>query len=130
MQNSITFIFPSFSRFKTKTYLYPMKEEVLTVIQSKIKETEERIKQLRELTKPIPPENAIGRLSRMDAINNKSVNQAALQQAEQTLQKLQLALSKIDEPNFGRCYNCGNNIPLGRILIVPHSNKCVNCASR
>ena len=31
---------------------------------------------------PIAPENAIGRVSRMDAINNKSVNEAALKKAE------------------------------------------------
>lgn len=107
-----------------------MKEEVITVIHQKISEAEKRIAQLKELCKPIAPENAIGRVSRMDAINNKSVNEAALQQTEITLQKLKIALSKVDEHNFGKCYSCTNEIPLGRILLVPHSNKCVNCASR
>lgn len=106
-----------------------MKEEVIAAIQQKITAAEERIEQLKELCKPIPPENAIGRVSRMDAINNKSVNEAALRQTELTLQKLHLAISKVDEPNFGKCYSCGKEIPLGRILLVPHSNKCVNCAS-
>ena len=36
----------------------------------------------KEITKPIAPENAIGRISRMDAINNKSVTEAALRQAK------------------------------------------------
>lgn len=107
-----------------------MKEEVVAVIQQKIAEAEKRIAQLKELCKPIAPENAIGRVSRMDAINNKSVNEAALRQTEQTLQKLQIALDKVDDPNFGKCYSCGEEIPLGRILLVPHSSKCVNCASR
>lgn len=107
-----------------------MKEEVVAAIQEKIAEAKKRIKQLKELCKPIAPENAIGRVSRMDAINNKSVNEAALGQTEKTLQKLQTALNKVDEPNFGKCYSCGKEIPLGRILLGPHSNKCVNCASR
>ena len=42
----------------------------------------ERIAEYRELTKPIPPNDAIGRVSRMDAINNRSVNEAALRQLE------------------------------------------------
>lgn len=106
-----------------------MKEKVTAVILQKIAESEERVAQLKELTKPIPPENAIGRVSRMDAINNKSVNEAALRQTELTLQKLRIALTKVNDPNFGNCYSCGNEIPLGRIMLVPYSNKCVNCAS-
>jgi DnaK suppressor protein len=47
----------------------------------KLTQLDERIIEYRELTKPIPPENALGRVSRMDAINNRSVNQAALLQA-------------------------------------------------
>ena len=35
---------------------------------------QKRIQSLKDLTQPIAPENAIGRVSRMDAINNKSVN--------------------------------------------------------
>ena len=105
-----------------------MKEKVTAVILQKIAETEKHVAQLKELTKPIPPENAIGRVSRMDAINNKSVNEAALCQTELTLQKLRIALTKVDDPNFGNCYSCGNKIPWGRIMLVPHSNKCVHCA--
>ena len=82
-----------------------MKGEVIAAIHQKIAVAEKRIAQLKELCKPIAPENAIGRVSRMDAINNKSMNEAALQQTEITLQKLKIALSKVDEPNFGKCYN-------------------------
>ena len=46
-------------------------------IKKSIKETQKDFSNLKELTKPISPENAIGRVSRMDAINNKSVNEAA-----------------------------------------------------
>ena len=43
-------------------------------VATKLEILDERIEEYRELTKPIPPENAIGRVSRMDAINNRSVN--------------------------------------------------------
>ena len=47
-------------------------------IKEEIKCTQEKIDTYSNLCKPISPENAIGRVSRMDAINNKSVVEAAL----------------------------------------------------
>jgi len=80
------------------------------------------------LTKPIPPENAIGRVSRMDAINNRSVNQAALRQVEKQHKNLLRALDRLKEDRFGLCHNCGDRIPMGRILLVPGATRCVRCA--
>ena len=61
-----------------------MDKEKKDILQQKIidhiEKEQEKICTLKELTKPISPENAIGRISRMDAINNKSVNEAALRQ--------------------------------------------------
>ncbi len=93
-----------------------------------IAETKISIESYKELTKPIAPENAIGRISRMDAINNKSVNDAALKKAQQKFKNLQIALGNIDDPDFGICARCKNKIPTGRILLVPQSRFCVNCA--
>ena len=102
---------------------------VLKIIEEEISKTETSIKHYKELTKPISPENAIGRVSRMDAINNKSVNEAALKKAEQKLSNLKIALSNINDPDFGVCFKCKNNIPIGRILLMPHARFCVQCAS-
>ena len=88
-----------------------------------------KIIEYKELTKPIPPENAIGRVSRMDAINNKSVNEAALRIAEQKYINMGRALEKIDLDYFGLCTGCGKEIPVGRIMLMPGSTKCVKCAS-
>ena len=42
----------------------------------------------------------------MDAINNKSVVEAALRQAENKMQQLQAMQHKIKEPDFGICNKC------------------------
>ena len=107
------------------------KEELTNIertIQEEIKKTLLSISNLEELTKPIAPENAIGRVSRMDAINNKSVNDAALVKAKQKLKNLEITLSNLKEPNFGICAKCNRTIPIGRIMLMPHSRFCVNCA--
>lgn len=105
------------------------KKEIESTIREQLEEVNLRIAEYRELTKPIPPENAIGRVSRMDAINNKSVNEAALRQAESKQAKLELALKKIDEPYFGVCTSCGTAIPIGRVMLMPQATKCVRCAN-
>lgn len=104
------------------------KTEVKEKIAKEIAKTEKQVIEYRELSRPVEPDCAIGRISRMDAINNKSVNEAALRKAENKLAKLKEALKRIDDDGFGICIKCGNAIPLGRILFVPQTQTCVNCS--
>jgi DnaK suppressor protein len=103
-------------------------QEIKIKIDKEIEKTKKLIEDYKEMTQPISPDDAIGRVSRMDAINNKSVNDAALRQAEEKLKKLNYVLKKIGSEDFGKCVKCGQEIPLGRILIKPESVYCVRCA--
>lgn len=103
-------------------------DEMQELILEKIKETKAEIEHLEELTKPIKPDNAYGRLSRMDAINNKTINDAALREQKSRLQKLERAMKKIEEGNYGVCIKCGDDIPLGRLKFMPWTARCVKCA--
>ncbi len=102
--------------------------ETKEILLKEIAKTEDLIKEYRELTKPVAPDVAIGRISRMDAINNRSVTEASLRQAEEKLRNLQRVFSQIGTPDFGLCLKCRQSIPAGRILIRPQSLYCVNCA--
>lgn len=104
------------------------KVEIEAIIETEIAKTEILVAEYKDLTKPIEPENAIGRISRMDAINNKSVTEAALRKSKEKLEKLKFALTKVDDDDFGVCLKCRKPIPLGRILIMPQSRTCVNCS--
>ncbi len=97
-------------------------------IESTIIETEAKIQQLEEETQPIAPENSIGRVSRMDAINNKSVSEATLRTARRKLSNLKHALSKVDSPDFGTCAKCKQPIQTARLMFMPQSPYCVRCA--
>ena len=110
--------------FSSRKYYKELKEKIIATIQI----LKADIEALKELVRPIAPENAIGRISRMDAINNKSINEAALTQARIKLDKLQFALDKCSEPDFGTCRRCGNAIPTGRLILMPESLFCVTCA--
>ena len=60
------------------------KEEIKQQIENKIIKFNIDILKLADLTKPVSPDCAIGRVSRMDTINNKSINEAALQEKKIT----------------------------------------------
>lgn len=103
-------------------------DEIKELLLKEIAKTEGLIEEYKELTKPVAPDVAIGRISRMDAINNKSVNEASLRQAEEKLKNLNRVFSRLGEKDFGVCLKCKQQIPLGRILIRPESLYCINCA--
>ena len=105
------------------------KEEIKQNILNEISKTEKLIVEYKELTKPVAPDDAIGRISRMDAINNKSVTEASLRQAEEKLKNLERVLSRVGTSDFGICIKCGKPIPEGRILYRPESLTCVDCAT-
>lgn len=109
-----------------KEDLVKIKKQII----EEVKKTKILIENYKNLTKPIAPENSIGRVSRMDAINNKSVVEAALRNAEKKLKGLKIILSKIHNDNFGICIRCKTKIPIERILIIPETEKCVHCSGR
>ncbi len=105
------------------------KEELKNKLHEQIAKTEEKITGYESMSAPVSPDDAIGRVSRMDAINNKSVAEAALRQAKDKLAKMKHMLATVDEdPNFGNCKRCGKPIPPMRIILMPESPYCVRCA--
>ena len=99
-------------------------------ILDKIAQLETEIEEIKKLAAPIEPENAIGRISRMDAINNKSINDRLLRNAAEKQKKLNLALSRIGEPKFGFCALCEQAIQEARLMLMPESSLCISCARR
>jgi DnaK suppressor protein len=94
-----------------------------------IADTEERVAELDKIVAPISPDNAIGRLSRLDAMQDKGVTEASLNQAREKLSRLETALQRIYDPDFGICVTCHQDIPVERLLLMPQSTQCVHCAS-
>lgn len=84
---------------------------------------------LRNQTGPVEPDNAIGRISRMDAIGSRMISEAKLGDAKSRLVLLDHALAKIDAPDFGLCVSCGDPIAMARLKLMPESRFCVDCAS-
>lgn len=72
----------------------------------------------------------VGRLSRMDAMQSQAMNKAAQERRRQELQRLQSALNKFDEQDYGYCEDCGEEISESRLILDPATPFCVQCAGR
>lgn len=106
------------------------KKEIKKVIYGKIKESEKNVETFKKLSKPVPPDNAIGRITRMEAINSKSINEASYAKSKQTLKTLKKNLEMIDDPDFGYCGHCEEPIGFKRLMIMPEALFCVSCAGK
>lgn len=104
-------------------------KQLTDLLKEEITKTKNLIVTYKEMTAPVAPDVAIGRISRMDAINNKAITEASLRQAESKLKGLEEVFKKVGTKDFGVCNKCKKPIPIGRILIRPESQLCVSCAS-
>lgn len=106
------------------------RQELKQNIEEAIEAQKILIASLAETSKPVAPDNAIGRLSRMEALNDRAVSEASLNAARHKLSRLETALGKVDQPDFGLCVSCDNPIPSGRILLMPETTRCVPCSEK
>jgi len=111
-----------------------MTEEQLSeqreIIKRKISEIEASFPYLMEETKAIEPSSSLGRLTRMEAISEKGVNEYVLAQNRKMLERLRNALDRIEKGSYGFCVRCKKEIPLGRLQLVPEALVCVSCLEK
>ena len=104
--------------------------EMKTLISGIIEELTRSITYLKEASKPIEPSCALGRLTRMEAIGEKGVNEAMLASSKARLIRLENALKRIESGTYGLCIKCKQEIPSGRLSAVPEALICVACAEQ
>lgn len=69
-----------------------------------------------------------GRLSRIDAMQAQKMAEAQRDRAVVRLKRVRNILETTEEDDFGCCGDCGEAIPLKRLLARPDSVLCVECA--
>lgn len=74
-------------------------------------------------------QQSVGRLSRMDAIQQQSMELATEARRRQRLAQLQAALDRMDSGDYGWCLNCGEAIAPARLEIDLATAVCVDCRS-
>ena len=74
-------------------------------------------------------QTAVGRLSRMDALQGQAMSQELGRRRRLELQKIAGALARIASGDFGWCSRCGEEIDIRRLELDPAAPLCIGCAS-
>ncbi|MEM7091305.1 MAG: TraR/DksA C4-type zinc finger protein [Pseudomonadota bacterium] len=74
-------------------------------------------------------QQAVGRLSRMDALQNQAMAKAQQANRDIETQRLKAALIRIEQDEYGYCDACGDEIPHQRLKLDLAAIRCVGCAS-
>ena len=75
-------------------------------------------------------QSKVGRLSRMDAMQGQAMAQAAVRRRHQQLQRIKLALQKLEDDAFGLCLLCDERINPRRLELDPTVLTCITCAEQ
>ncbi len=73
-------------------------------------------------------QQSVGRLSRMDAIQGQAMQLETERRRQTDLTRIEAALQRIEEGEFGYCVACGEEIQLRRLEYDPSVATCVDCA--
>ena len=73
-------------------------------------------------------QSSVGRLSRMDAMQRQAMAEATHRRGAARKGRIDAALARIDEGEFGYCTDCGEEIAPKRLELDPTAPTCVSCA--
>ena len=74
-------------------------------------------------------QQAVGRLSRMDALQVQAMALETSRRRGVELRRIATALARIDEGEYGYCLECGEEIAVRRLELAPAAPLCIACAS-
>ena len=75
-------------------------------------------------------QQSVGRLSRMDALQQQAMAQATERQRQTDIMRLEAALIRLEQDEYGYCAGCGDEIAPKRLEIDPAATHCVKCANK
>ena len=84
---------------------------------------------LKKETAPVELDQArVGRLSRMDAMQQQAMSQAVARLSDLERQRIQSALGRMKSGDYGYCVICDEDIAEGRLRFDPSILTCISCA--
>ena len=95
-------------------------------------------KQLKKLTKSMAvsdealrpvtlDQTAVGRLSRMDSLQNQSMTRNLHEREQTQFAQVRAALERLANGTYGVCELCDGPIDYGRLMVFPEAESCHGC---
>jgi DnaK suppressor protein len=99
-------------------------------LEARGREIRTTIERSSDQTTRVKPDSAIGRLTRVDAVQAGYVSDAVRSQLRAELARVERALRNIEDGTFGICRSCGDALSEARLDAKPDANLCIACASK
>ena len=72
-------------------------------------------------------QTAVGRLSRMDSLQNQSLSRWLREREVVRLSQIRDALMRVENGSYGTCTVCDGTIPFERLFVFPEAPECADC---
>jgi DnaK suppressor protein len=72
----------------------------------------------------------LGRLTRLDAMRAQAMAEETNRRRKVELKRIDVAVRKMDDGDYGYCEACGKAIAPGRLEFDPAASLCIACAER
>jgi len=83
----------------------------------------------RDDRKPVElDQQSVGRLSRLDSMQVQEMSKAANARRAVEVRRIDAALVRVDEDDYGWCVECGEVIEPARLSLDPAVPRCAGCA--
>lgn len=73
-------------------------------------------------------QQSVGRLSRLDSMQVQAMAKAADSRRAVAIRRIEAALKRLDEGEYGWCVECGEEIAAKRLESDPAAPRCAGCA--
>lgn len=105
----------------------------IKAFKKRLLEMREEVEELSEVTEearqPVElDQTMVGRLSRMDALQTQAMQLETERRRGIEIQRIDAALKRMDESEFGYCVSCGVDIEPKRLENDPTTPTCFDCA--
>lgn len=75
-------------------------------------------------------QTSVGRLSRMDALQNQAMQVETERRREVEMARIDAALKRMTDGEYGFCVACDEEISAKRLNMDPATPVCIDCASK
>lgn len=100
-----------------------------SLLLAKKAEIEAALSQASDGAKPVELDQTTqGRVSRIDAIQQQEMIKAAQRRRELEIAKINAAIKRLEEDEYGYCLKCGEEISYKRLALDPATPHCISCA--
>ncbi|MCW7753919.1 TraR/DksA C4-type zinc finger protein [Desulfobotulus sp. H1] len=110
-----------------------MEEQKMADFRQRLEERRQEILDIQSLSReenaPVElDQTRVGRLSRMDAMQQRAMSRATSEMLNAEKNRIEIALRRMKTGDYGYCMHCDEEIFHGRLQVDPSMLVCITCA--